>query len=165
MPPNAEVKMPFGFSIRLAAKDDIPAIREVLFSVRSEYGVIGESGANDADLDDLEINYFRGGGCFEVVEDAAKRVVGCAGLYPLNPCRAELCKMYIEKSARGKGLGKRLLDDLLAAARRSGFREVWLETNSVLTEAIALYEKYGFQVVEAEHLLPRCDVAYLLWLG
>ena len=165
MPLDAEVTMPVGFSIRLATKRDIPAIRAVLFCVRSEYGVIGEIGANDADLNDLEINYFRSGGCFEVVEDAMKRIVGCAGLRPLNSCRVELCKMYIEKAARGKGLGKRLLEDLLAAARQSGFQEVFLLTNSVLTEAITLYKKYGFQPVAAEHLPPRCDVAYLLRLG
>ena len=165
MLPNAEITTPAGFSVRLAIEDDIPAIRAVLFSVRSEYGVMGEMGANDADLDDLEINFFRGGGCFEVVEDAANRIVGCAGLRPLNPCRAELCKMYIEKSARRQGLGKRLLEDLLAAARQSGFREVWLTTNSVLIEAITLYARYGFQPVGAEHLPPRCDAAYLLRLG
>jgi putative acetyltransferase len=72
--------------------------------------------------------------------------------------------MYIEQSARGRGLGKRLLENLLAAARRSGFREVWLETNSVLTEAITLYTRYGFEPVEPEHLLPRCDQAFLLRL-
>jgi putative acetyltransferase len=162
---HAEVTTPLGFSVRLATKDDIPAVRAVLFSVRSEYGVLGDVGAGDADLDDLELSYFRRGGCFEVVEDAAQRVVGCAGLYPLSPCRAELCKMYIEKSARGRGLGKRLLEDVLAAARRSGFQEVWLETNSVLTEAIALYTKYGFQPVDADHLMQRCDAAYLLRLA
>ena len=73
--------------------------------------------------------------------------------------------MYLEQSARGRGLGKRLLEDLLEAARKSGFREVWLETNSVLTKAISLYMKYGFQPVDADHLLQRCDVAYLLRLG
>ena len=165
MLPKAEVRMPFGFSIRLATNDDIPAIRAVLHCVRSEYGVLGEIGANDAELDDLGINYFRGGGCFEVVEDAAQRVVGCAGLRPLTPCRAELCKMYIEKSARGQGLGRRLLEDLLEAARRGGFREVWLETNSALTEAITLYRKYGFQPVELDPHWPECDVAYLLRLA
>jgi putative acetyltransferase len=162
MLPNAELRTPSGFSIRVATNDDTPAIRAVLLCVRSEYGVLGEIGADDADLDDLELNYFRDGGCFEVVEDTAKRVLGCAGLLPLNPCRAELCKMYLEKSARGLGLGRRLLGDVLAAARRSAFREVWLETNSVLTEAITLYKKNGFELVNSDHLLPRCDVAYLL---
>ena len=164
MLPNAEARLPLGVSIRLARNDDVSAIRAVLFCVRSEYGVLGEIGASDHDLDDLELSYFRGGGCFEVVEDAANRIIGCVGLFPLNPCRAELCKMYLEKSARGHGLGKRLLEDALAAARCSGFREVWLKTNSALTEAIALYRKYGFQPLDMEHLPPRCDVAYLLRL-
>jgi putative acetyltransferase len=72
--------------------------------------------------------------------------------------------MYILKSARGRGLGKRLLEDLLAAARRGGFAEVWLETNSTLTVAASLYEKYGFQPVAPDDLRPRCDQAYLLRL-
>ena len=74
MPPKAEARIPFGWSIRRASNDDIPAIRAVLHGVRSEYGVLSEIGANDPELDDLEINYFRGGGCFEVVVGAAARL-------------------------------------------------------------------------------------------
>jgi putative acetyltransferase len=155
---------PPNLAIRRATNADIAAIRAVLLAVRAEYGVLSDVGANDPELDDLEVSFFQGGGRFEVIEDIAGRVVGCAGLYPLSRHRAELCKMYIEQSARGRGLGKRLLENLLAAARRSGFREVWLETNSVLTEAITLYTRYGFEPVEPEHLLPRCDQAFLLRL-
>jgi putative acetyltransferase len=72
--------------------------------------------------------------------------------------------MYLEKSARGTGLGKRLLENLLAAARSNGFAEVWLETNSTLVKAISLYKKYGFQLLDSGQLLPRCDVAYILYL-
>ena len=57
------------------------------------------------------------------------------------------------------------LEDLLEAARRGGFAEVWLETNSVLTVATSLYEKYGFQPVDPDDLRPRCDQAYLLRLN
>jgi putative acetyltransferase len=153
------------FTIRLATLHDLPAIRGVLLSVRSEFDVVDDTDASDTDLDDLERNYFGRGGVFEVVEDCrSSQIVGCAGLLPLTERRAELCKMYILRSARGRGLGKRLLEDLLEAARRSGFAEVWLETNSVLTVATGLYMKFGFQPVEPGHLLPRCDQAYLLRL-
>ena len=156
---------PGGFTIRLATNQDVPAIRTVLFTVRSEFGVVDEAGVSNKDLNDLDVNYFGRGGVFEVVEERrSKRIVGCAGLLPLSRCRAELCKMYILKSARGQGLGKRLLEDLLEAARQSGFTEVWVETNSVLTVATGLYEKYGFQPVEPNRLLPTCDQAYLLRL-
>ncbi len=156
--------IPPGFCIRPATNADIPAIRSVLFRVRKEYGVLAITGASDPDLDDLTVNFFQRGGFFEVVEDASNRIIGCAGLYPLDECRAELCKMYIEQSGRGYGLGKRLLEDMLDAARRSGFVEVWLETNSVLKEATTLYQQYGFRPVASERLLPKCDQAYSLRL-
>jgi N-acetylglutamate synthase-like GNAT family acetyltransferase len=156
--------IPEGYSIRLAINADVAAIRAVLSTVRGECGVVDESGvSDDADLADLKRNYFDHGGTFEVIEDhRAKRIVGCAGLLPLNSSRAELCKMYLKKTARRNGLGKRLLEDLLMVARHNGFAEVWLETNSSLTEAISLYKKYGFQLLESDRLLPRCDVAYVL---
>lgn len=52
--------------------------------------------------------------------------------------------MYIERSAGGRGLGKQILEDLLAAARRKGFVEVWLETNSALTTAAGHTGSTGF---------------------
>ena len=154
------------FAIRLATNRDLPEIRAGLLSVRGEFGVVDETDVSDNDLSDLEQNYFARGGVFEVVEDRrSNQIVGCAGLLPLNPRRAELCKMYILSAARGHGLGKRMLEDLLDAAHRGGFAEVWLETNSVLTTATGLYRKYGFQAVEPDQLLPRCDQAYLLRLS
>lgn len=154
------------FTIRLATDDDLPAIRAVLLAVRGEHGVVDETGVSDGDLDSLEDRYFRPGGVFKVVVDeSTKRIVGCTGLRPLSKQRAELCKMYIEKAARGQGLGRRLLEDVVAVARRQGFAEVWLETNSALTVATNLYRKYGFQPVESDGLLPRCDAAYLLRLA
>lgn len=166
MPENADGKAPAGFTIRLATNDDLPAIRAVLLTVRHEFGVVDESGVSDNDLDDIEQRYFRRGGVFEVVEhDASGQIVGCVGLLPHSPCRAELCKMYLLSSLRGLGLGRRLLEDVLAAAHRNGFAEVWLETNSTLTAAKTLYQKYGFEPVPPEQLLPRCDEAYLLRLG
>jgi putative acetyltransferase len=159
------MKTPDDFTFRLATNHDLPAIRAVLDAVRCEFGVLDETGVTDKDLHDLAQNYFDGGGVFEVIEDRGSHaIVGCAGLRPLSRCRAELCKMYILQAARGQGLGKRLLENLLAAARRGGFTEVWLETNSALTVAIGMYEKYGFRPVDPDHLRPRCDQAYLLRL-
>jgi putative acetyltransferase len=159
------MKITDAYTFRPATNDDLLAIRAVLFSVRCEFGVVDETGKSDKDLNNLEQNYFEGGGVFEVIVDRrSNRIVGCAGLRPRSRRRAELCKMYILKSARGRGLGKRLLEDLLAAARQGGFAEVWLETNSVLTVATSLYETYGFQPVAPDDLRPRCDQAYLLRL-
>ena len=117
-----------------------------------------------ADLVDIEASYVRAGGAFEVVERRDGRIVGSVGLMPLDRRRVELRKMYLAPSARGRGLGKRLLRRMLDRARALGFDEVRLETHSVLQEAIRLYEAHGFVPVEAEHRSPRCDQTYRLRL-
>jgi putative acetyltransferase len=151
-------------TIRAATPEDVPAIRAVLHLVREEFQVLCEIGSNDMELDDLESNYFARGGYFEVLEDASHRIVGCAGLYPLSEQRAELGKMYLLPQARGRGLGRQLLENMLDAARRGGFREVWIETNSNLSDAIRLYQGYGFEPVALESGVSACDAAYLLRL-
>jgi putative acetyltransferase len=70
--------------------------------------------------------------------------------------------MYLSQKVRGQGQGRRLLEYALAQAKEIGFRRVVLEMASVLKEAIALYQLYGFRPYEAPHLSQRCDGAYVL---
>ena len=56
----------------------------------------------------------------------------------------------LEPELRGEGLGRRLLRELLDAARARGFERVVLETFSELTAAAHLYREHGFQVTGAE---------------
>jgi len=119
---------------------------------------------HDADLSDIEQSYFARGGTFCILESQDGPIIGAYGLYPTEDRTCELRKMYLLHEYRGQGLGKRLLEDALAKARRLGFARVVLETASVLKEAIALYERYGFAPYEPPHLSPRCDQAYLLEL-
>lgn len=67
--------------------------------------------------------------------------------------------MYLSKAFRGQGLGKQLLEDAFIEARKLGYQEMVLETNQVLKEAIGLYQKYGFEFFQSDHLSDRCDVA------
>jgi ribosomal protein S18 acetylase RimI-like enzyme len=57
--------------------------------------------------------------------------------------------MWVAESARGLGLGRRLLAELEAWAAQRGARTVRLETNRALTEAIALYRSAGYREVPA----------------
>jgi ribosomal protein S18 acetylase RimI-like enzyme len=52
-----------------------------------------------------------------------------------------------DAAVRGRGLGRRLLEELLAKARADGYRQVWLETFSDLRAAAHLYRDNGFHVV------------------
>jgi GNAT superfamily N-acetyltransferase len=83
--------------------------------------------------------------------------VGCGALkhYPGAP--SDIKRMWVAESARGLGIGRRLLAELEARAVRHGDRAVRLETNATLTEAMALYRSVGYVEVPAFNDEPFAD--------
>ena len=77
------------------------------------------------------------------------RPVGCGALkfHPGEP--TELKRMWVDASARGLGLGRRLLRELEQHAATAGTTMIRLETNGSLAEAIALYRSAGYDEVPA----------------
>jgi ribosomal protein S18 acetylase RimI-like enzyme len=80
--------------------------------------------------------------------------IGCVALkfHGESPC--ELKRMWVSQSARGLGLGRRLLEEAEKHARQQGVRVVRLETNRTLVEAIGLYRRSGYVEVEAFNTEP-----------
>ncbi len=150
--------------LRRASNKDCEEVTRLVYGVLKEYGLEPDPQATDADLKDIERSYFERGGTFFVLEDRDGSIIGAYGLYPIENQACELRKMYLHKSHRSKGLGRFLLDSALAQAREMGFKRMTLETASVLKEAIALYERYGFVEYEPDHMSTRCDHAYFLEL-
>jgi putative acetyltransferase len=87
--------------------------------------------------------------CYFVVVLNGEVVAG-AGIFPTgglpyNTC--ELVKMYVTSAARGKGLGKILLQKCIDEAKNIGFEKMYLESMPELTNAIAMYKKNGFTFI------------------
>jgi DNA-binding MarR family transcriptional regulator len=70
---------------------------------------------------------------------------------------SDVKRMWVAESARGLGLGRRLLGHLEGVARDRGSREARLETSDVLPEAIALYESAGYAEVPPFNDEPFAD--------
>ena len=86
-------------------------------------------------------------GVFVLAARADGDVVGCGAVAFLDDETAEIKRMWIAPSARGMGLGRRLLAHLEDHARRAGRTRVLLDTNASLTEAIAMYESCGYVAI------------------
>jgi GNAT superfamily N-acetyltransferase len=101
-----------------------------------------------------------GGRIFFAVRDG--EMVGCCALRAMGPCEYEVAKMAVTESAQGLGIGRRLLEHVIAQARAAGAVRLHLETNRKLTPAIQLYELVGFRHVPAECFVAspyaRCNV-------
>ena len=150
------------FSIRPATNENINQIKSFVFSVLNEYDLEPDPSKTDADLNDIEANYFKRDGWFEIVEDKEGNLLGTVGIYPIDLHTCELRKMYFAPQLRGKGLGREVLERTVKQAKTLGFTRMTLETASVLREAINLYERFGFRPFKPEHMAERCDQAYVL---
>jgi putative acetyltransferase len=152
-------------TFRSASNRDRAAIEALVFGALTEYGLKPDPAGTDSDLQDIERAYIASGGIFDVLTDDAGQVTGSVGLFPISRSACELRKMYLVPQVRGLGFGRQLLEHALNRARDLGFARVVLETASVLREAIALYESYGFRAYFPEHMAARADQAYLLDLS
>jgi GNAT superfamily N-acetyltransferase len=72
-------------------------------------------------------------------------VLGCAGLRLLPDCVGEVTRVFVVPTARGTGLGERLMRELEARARALGVRELRLDSRSDLVEAQRLYARIGYE--------------------
>src|SRR6266567_7571259 len=70
--------------------------------------------------------------------------IGCGALKFHGAEPTELKRMWVDESARGLGVGRRLLSELEHQAAAHGARTVRLETNRALVEAISLYRSAGY---------------------
>jgi len=90
--------------------------------------------------------------------------IACGALVIKDIDWAEIKRMYVRPVARGKGLARAILDNLVDMARRRDLRSVKLETGTKLEAAVALYRSAGFVECEAYEGYQPEDAAESLFM-
>jgi putative acetyltransferase len=137
--------------LRPIAPADDPAVAAIIRDVMTEHGASGDGFAiHDAEVGAMHAAYQGPRAAYYVVDDGGV-VIGGGGFAPLvggPPDTCELKKMYFRPAARGRGIGRALLERCLAEARDRGYARCYLETLDSMAAARHLYAKLGFR--------PRC---------
>jgi len=100
---------------------------------------------------------FRGAGAAWLVLYDGDAAVACGGLRPLEPGVAEIKRMFVTASARGRGHARTLLAELERLAAEDGRERVRLYTTEALREARALYSASGYRPVGVATTDGRID--------
>ncbi len=140
--------MDSSFVIRPIAPGDASALACVIRDTLTEFGAAKPGTAYyDTSTDHLPDLFAATPHSAYFVAELNGEVLGGGGIFPTTGLPAdtvELVKLYLLPAARGRGVGKALIQRCLDAARAAGYARVYLETTRELTQAIPLYEKLGF---------------------
>ena len=140
----------------IEARDDA-VVAAIIRAVMPEFGAVGSGFAiNDPEVDWMSRAYAQPRCAYFVLEqsdpDAGGVVLGGGGVAPLSGGDDDTCelrKMYFLPEARGLGAGAAMMARCLEAARGLGFRRCYLETLGGMDAAMKLYERSGFQRIDA----------------
>jgi putative acetyltransferase len=141
-------KMEERINIRTILPEDNASLAHIIRNTLKEFGAAKPGTVYyDETTDHLSEVFKREGSCYFVVT-INDEVAGGAGIYPtenLPPDTCELVKLYLSSNARGKGIGKLLMQKCEAAALQYGYKNIYLETMPELKIAVPMYEKMGYR--------------------
>ena len=153
--------------VRFVTALDVAEVIELVAVTLAEFGLeFGKGASTDDELRGLPGSYAVGGGAFWVARARATgELLGTCGVFPVAPATYELRKMYLRPTARGLGLGSRLLDAATTWTRTAGGRTLVLDTIEGMSRAIAFYEANGFVRDDRELRGARCTRGYVKQLA
>lgn len=130
-------------TIRRAMPEDGPAVRAFVFATLRSYGIEPDPDGLDADV--MAFGTHGDGPIDEFVAEVDALVVGSVAVSPADDGVGHLSKFFVDRDARGRGLGRLLLARAVEEARGRGYRRLLLETRTAFQEAVHLYEATGWR--------------------
>ena len=138
--------------IRTILPEDNRALAKIIRNSLEEFKANKTGTVYFDDTTDNLSEVFKAPGSIYFVAEADSVLVGGGGIYPtqnLPDGTCELVKLYLSNVARGKGIGKLLIEKSFIAAKDLGYKKMYLETMPELNIAVPMYEKMGFTYLQA----------------
>ncbi len=139
--------------IRPIQPSDNPLLAKIIRETLTEFGADHPGTVYyDRTTDELYELFQKVRSAYYVLETDDGKVVGGGGIYPtgeLPDGTCELVKMYLLPEVRGQGWGRSIITKCLQKAMEFGFENVYIESMPELKLALDIYEKFGFEYLNA----------------
>ena len=146
------------FTMRRARPEDATAVRRELAAYLDHIGDTLDAEGLDHDIAHWQDEYDGCAGVLLLVIDQTGEVVGTAAVRILESGVAELKRMWLRPTARGRGLVQELLDKCLDEGRRLGCRTMRLDSQARMAAAVRLYRKNDFREIPTYNDNRRADI-------
>ena len=142
--------------------DDLAATIDLFRIYAASLGIDLSYQNFEAEMAEMPGKYAPPSGELLLARNAGGLAVGCAAMRAIEPqgC-CEMKRLYVAPEGRGQGIGEKLVDELLKAAVRIGYREMRLDTLPNMAAALALYRKFGFETTEPYYETPIAGTIFL----
>ena len=144
--------------IRHARPNDLPRIRELVRDYVKWIGLDLAFQEIDAEIEGLPGDYAPPRGVLLVAGNPAAAMIA---LRPFDADIAEMKRLYVHPSARGRGLARQLIEQLMAEARALGYREMRLDTLPMMGDAQNLYVALGFRDIPPYYDTPIAGTRFM----
>lgn len=135
-------------TIRNIQPDDNASLAKIVRDSLTEFGANKPGTVFYDETTDHLFELFKTNGAEYFVAMHNGELLGGGGIYPspgLPEKTCELVKMYLKNTARGKGIGKMLIEKCIEVAKHKGYTSMYIETMPELKQAVGMYQKFGFK--------------------
>lgn len=133
--------------VHVAGDDDLEDVRALFLDYAASIGFSLAFQGFDRELAELPGRYAPPGGLLLLVRVAGE-VAGCGAFRRLDEQICEMKRLFVRPAFHGRGLGRRIAEELIEEGHRGGYAAMRLDTVPTMNAAIRLYESLGFLDIE-----------------
>jgi putative acetyltransferase len=113
----------------------------------------------DFELNNLDTIYKTPKGTI-ILAKIIDKIAGCVALKPIEENNCEMKRLYVKPEFRNSGLGRKLIEAIIAFAKNANYEKMKLDTLTKLESAVKLYQQYGFVETKPYVYNPLEEVLY-----